>query len=231
MALGETEPQLHRLISRNLPSSLAGTAQYLVETRRMRTIRADETIVRHGEPLPLTLVVHGYAWFRRTTIDGQQLALGIADPAYLFGFSAISGAYSTVDVVALTDAEVATWKGPELRRLAATDAGFALDVIDRQSQFLSVLTEKVDGFLHQDARRRVIRVLLRHRDLFFADPAVLSRSHLPALVGTSREMTGRVLRQLEREGIVARVGRTGLRLLRPDQLDADPSASATPDQH
>jgi hypothetical protein len=32
-------------------------------------------------------------------------------------------------------------------------------------------------------------------------------------------MTGRVLRQLEREGTIERFGRAGLRLLRPDQLD------------
>ena len=49
---------------------------------------------------------------------------------------------------------------------------------------------------------------------------MLTRSHLPGLVGTSREMTARVLRQLEREGTVERYGRTGLRLLRPDRLDA-----------
>jgi CRP-like cAMP-binding protein len=65
----------------------------------------------------------------------------------------------------------------------------------------------------------VIRVLARHQDMFFGDPVILSRSHLPGLVGTSREMTGRVLRELEREGTVARVGRSGLRLLRPEQLD------------
>jgi CRP-like cAMP-binding protein len=79
--------------------------------------------------------------------------------------------------------------------------------------------ERIEGFLHQDARGRVLRVLARHRELFFGDPAVLSRTHLPGLVGTSREMTGRVLRQLEREGTLERFGRTGLRLLRPDQLE------------
>jgi hypothetical protein len=34
-------------------------------------------------------------------------------------------------------------------------------------------------------------------------------------------MTGRVLRELEREHTVLRVGRTGLRLLRPEQLDVE----------
>jgi hypothetical protein len=36
-------------------------------------------------------------------------------------------------------------------------------------------------------------------------------------------MTGRVLRELERDGTIVRVGRTGLRLLRPDRLETDVS--------
>jgi CRP-like cAMP-binding protein len=85
---------------------------------------------------------------------------------------------------------------------------------------LHATVERIEGFLHQDARRRVLRILARHRELFFGERAVLSRSHLPGLVGTSREMTGRVLRQLEREGMIERFGRSGLRLLRPDRLEA-----------
>jgi CRP-like cAMP-binding protein len=79
--------------------------------------------------------------------------------------------------------------------------------------------ELIEGFLHQDARRRVLRILAQYRRLFFCGPPVLNRSHLPELVGTSREMTGRVLRGLERDGTLVRVGRTGLKLLRPDRLD------------
>lgn len=122
--------------------------------------------------------------------------------------------------------EVALWRGAELRRLVAANHDLAVEVIDRLSSFLNILTEKLDGFLHQDSRRRVVSVLLRHRDLFFSDPPVLSRAHLPGLVGTSREMTGRVLRQLEHEGTVARVGRTGLRLLDPERLEVDARDSA-----
>jgi len=55
--------------------------------------------------------------------------------------------------------------------------------------------------------------------LFFGDPPILTRAHLSGLVGTSQEMTRRVLRQLEREGTIAREGRAGLLLLRPDQLE------------
>ena len=220
MASPETKASLRSLIERALPCSHAETAQFLVEAARKRTVAADDTIFRQGEIMPLVLIVSGYAAFRRTTVDGHQLVFGIVNSGFLFGFSAISSLVANVDVLALTECEVATWYGPDLRRLVGADPGFALDAINQQSRFLSAVTEKVEAFLHQDARRRVVRVLLQNRDLFHGDPPVLSRSQLPALVGTSREMTGRVLRQLEREGLVARVGRSGLKLLKPERLDA-----------
>jgi len=178
-------------------------------------------IFRQGEGVPLTLVLRGHGAFRRTTMDGQRLTVGVAYPGDLVGFSSIASVVSGVDFIALTHGEVAVWRGSDIRQLAATDPGFALDTIDRMASFILVIVEKVDGFLHQDARRRVARILVRHGDLFFSDPAILSRSQLPSFVGTSREMTGRVLRELEREGTLTRVGRSGLRLLRPDRLDAD----------
>jgi CRP-like cAMP-binding protein len=213
--------QLRALLERALPGTSPATIGSLVETASPQRVRPEQTVFRQGEPVVLTLVARGYAAYRRTTVDGQQLMVGIAAPGDLVGITSIASTISSVDVIALTDCDVAVWMGPDVRQLAAKDSGFALDIIDRLASFLNILTAKVDGFLHQDARRRVVRILARHRDLFFADPPVVSRAILPGLVGTSREMTGRVLRELERERTVLRIGRTGLKLLRPDRLDAD----------
>jgi CRP-like cAMP-binding protein len=211
---------LAELIERALPGTGRATVQRLAEIARIRRGRPGETLFRQGEALPMTLVVRGHAAYRRTTDSGQEITVGIASPGDLFGLGSVTCVISPVDLVPLVDIEAAFWQGTAIRRLASVDPGFAVAAIGRLSLSLNIITEKVDGFLHQDARRRVLRVLDRHRDLFFTEPPVLSRSHLPGLVGTTREMTGRVIRQLEREGTIARVGRTGLRLLRPDQLDA-----------
>jgi hypothetical protein len=61
-------------------------------------------------------------------------------------------------------------------------------------------------------------VLEQHADILFGEEAVLSRAYLPALVGTSHEMTARVLRKLESDGVVARSSRDRLELLDPDRL-------------
>ncbi|HTE65808.1 MAG TPA: Crp/Fnr family transcriptional regulator, partial [Candidatus Binatia bacterium] len=146
--------------------------------------------------MPLTLILRGFGAFRRTTVDGQHLSSGVGRAGDLFGFSGMASVASSVELFALTDCRVAQWPGAEVRALAGEDPGLAIDAVDSMAKALHVMVERVEGFLHQDARRRVVRILARHRDLFFGDPAILTRAHLPGLVGTSREMTGRVLRQL-----------------------------------
>lgn len=202
-----------------LPACRPETVTALVDTARLRHVRPGEPIYRQGGTVPLNLIIHGNAISRRTTADGQQIFSGVAQPGVLFGYSAIAGSTSTVEIVALNDCLVAQWPGPEIRELVEGDAAFGLVAIDSLAGSLHALMEQIEGFLHQDARRRVLRILARHRGLFFCDPPVLTRAHLAGLVGTSPEMTRRVLRQLEREGAIAREGRSMLRLLKPELLE------------
>jgi CRP-like cAMP-binding protein len=220
--------ELGEILLRTLPDCRPETIRTLTDTARLRTVPSAATIYQQGEPVPLTLILRGFGLFRRTTVSGQQVSSGIGRAGNLFGFSGIASVASSVELVALTDCRVAHWPGADIRVLAFKDPGLAIDAVDSMASALHGMVERVDGFLHQDARRRVVRILARHRDLFFGDPAILSRAQLPGLVGTSREMTGRVLRQMEREGTIGRVGRRGLTLLRPERLEAD-AASDTGD--
>ncbi|MDP9223688.1 MAG: Crp/Fnr family transcriptional regulator [Actinomycetota bacterium] len=186
---------------------------------RVRTVRPGEQIYRQGDRVPLTIIVDGYGAARRTTVNGKELLNGVAPAGVLFGWSGLASVPSSVEFVALTECVIGQWQGPEVRTLASADPGLALAAIDSMAWSLHQAVERFEGFLHQDARLRVVHILALHRELFFGEPPVLTRAHLPGFVGTSREMTGKVLRQLEREGTVARVGRVGLKLLRPDQLE------------
>jgi CRP-like cAMP-binding protein len=212
---------LRELLVRKLARCQPETVEEMTETARIRILGPGDKIYQQGEAVPLTLILHGYGAARRTTDSGQELVSGVAPAGELFGWSGIASIPSSVELVALTYCKVAQWLGPEVRVLVASDPALALIAIDSMAASLHQAVERIEGFLHQDARRRVLRILARHRELFFGEPAVLSRAHLPGLVGTSREMTRRVLRQLEREGALERVGRVGLRLLRPDRLEDD----------
>ncbi len=207
-------------LERSLPAAREATIDRLVQTARLRMLTAGDAIYRQGEPVPLTIILEGFGAASRTTVNGKQLVSGVAPAGVLFGWSGLASVPSSVGLVALTACEVAQWPGPEMRTVAATDPGLAIAAIDSMAWSLHQTVERIEGFLHQDAQPRVLRILSQHRELFFGEPPVLTRAHLPGLVGTSREMTGRVLRQLERDGTVARVGRTGLRLLDPTRLES-----------
>jgi CRP-like cAMP-binding protein len=212
--------RLRAQLVETLASCRPETVASLVDSARLRVVQPGESIYKQGETVPLTLILRGYGVAERATADGHLLMSGVAPAGVLFGFSGIASTQSSVEITALAECDVAQWAGPEFRTLVAVDPGLALVAIDSMAASLHSTIELIEGFLHQDARRRVLRILARHRKLFFEEPAVLNRTHLPGLVGTSREMTRRVLRQLEREGTVARDGRVGLRLLAPERLEA-----------
>lgn len=207
------------LLAKTLPRATPASHRILAGSARISIVAPGLVAFRQGYPIPLTLVLHGHLAFRRTTEDGRELVLGLGTPGMLFGFSSLAGSDAGVDLVAATPAEIATWPGHEVRTLVPTDPGLALDVIDGMARYIVGITDRIDGFVHQDARRRVLRVLDAYQDLFFGRDPVLPRSHLPGLVGTSPEMTRRVVRELEREGMIQRIGRRGLRLVSPERLD------------
>jgi CRP-like cAMP-binding protein len=140
----------------------------------------------------------------------------------------IAGRPSTADAVALSPSRVALWSAKDVSALAAGDAGFAIDLLQHVLFAFEEVVERMDGLLYQNALRRVARVLDQHADILFSDEAGVTRAYLPALVGTSREMTGRVLRQLESDGLVERIGRDRLRLLDASGLALTAGAPPSP---
>jgi CRP/FNR family transcriptional regulator, cyclic AMP receptor protein len=227
VAVADERDGLRELLVRALPEAAPETIETLVASARLRSVDPGHMIIRQGETLPLTLVIHGYAAVRRTTTGARELVLGIARPGSLVGHRGLAGRPASQDLVAITPANVALWGGTEVRTLVRTDPGLALSVIDGMGRLWGTNIEQVEGFIHQEARGRVLRVLATYADLFFSEPPVLPRSLLPGLVGTSREMTGRVLRSLEAEGVISRVGRRGLRLLAPAALEHVAEATDT----
>lgn len=223
------EDRLRELLVQALPNAAPATIETFARTAQLRAVDPGDVVYRQGETIPFTLVIRGYGAFRRTTTDGRQFVLGIASPGWLIGHPGISGRAASTDLTAITPIRVACWSGTQVRGLVLADAGLAVSVIDALARFLGMTTERLDRFVHQEARGRVLRILATYAELFFGEPPVLPRTLLPGLVGTSREMTGRVLRTLEAEGVIARVGRRGLRLLAPAALEQ--AADATDTSH
>jgi len=206
-------PGLADAIDRAFPNSRDDARWALAGSANVRSFAAGQAIVRQGDETSLALVLDGHVAVRHTTVDGRQLVMRIVTKGGLAGILPLARRPATGDALALTPGAAALWQGEEVRSLASTDPGLAVDILDHVLATFEGMTWRLDSLLHQASVRRVARVLLVHADLFFGEPPVLTRAILPELVGTSREMTGRVLRILESRQLVARVGRDRLQLL------------------
>jgi CRP-like cAMP-binding protein len=213
-----TRQELADVIQRAFPRSRPETCRRLVAHADVRTFRAGETVVAQGEETRTVFVLDGNVGFRRTTVDGREVIPRIISTGELASLMPIAGRPSAVEAVALLPSRVALWKAREVHAFAADDVGLALDLLDHVLLTFEAIVDRIDGLLYQNAVHRVARVLQQHADIFFGEPGALSRGYLPALVGTSHEMTGRVLRSLEDDGVVVRMGRYRLRLLDPGRL-------------
>jgi CRP-like cAMP-binding protein len=207
-----------QVVGKAFPRARPETHRQLVARADIRVHKAGQTIVAQGNDKWTVLVLDGHVGSRRTSPDGREVIPKVVPPGQLSSLMPIASRPAVVETVALTPCLVALWPGHELHGLASDDAGLAFDLLDHALLGFEAIVERLDGLLYQDAVRRVARVLEQHAEIMFGDMAVLSRAYLPALVGTSREMTGRVLRKLEADGVVARIGRDRLRLLDPDLL-------------
>lgn len=210
---------LPAVLSEAFPRTRPATLTALISVASVRTFRPGQAILSQGEDKALAMALDGYVALRRTTPDGRQLIVRIVNRGRLSTMTPLASLPAGADAVALTETAVAMWSGDEVRALAESDAGLAVELLDQVLIALEEVTARLEGMLYQDALRRVARVLQQHADLFFSDAPVLTRRHLPMLVGTSREMTGRVVRVLESNGVVLRAGRY-FRLLDPEGLAA-----------
>jgi CRP-like cAMP-binding protein len=211
---------LSSIIGEAFPHSRFDTQRALATAVRIRSFEPGHAILRQGDDTYLALVLDGLVAMHRTTLDGRELIVRIVPPGGLGSILPLDDRPAAADAVAVTAGSAALWRGGQVRSLAAADAGFSVDLLGHVLGIFEAVVGRLDGMLHQDARRRVARVLDLHADLFFGEGAALTRAYLPPMVGTSREMTGRVLRLLESQGILRRVGRDRLRLLDPAGLTA-----------
>jgi CRP-like cAMP-binding protein len=210
--------RLASIVRKAFPRCQHGTIAALEALADVRTFHAGDTLVAQGDEGRTVLVLDGHVAFRRTTLDGREVMPRIVSSGQLAALLPIALRPAVVEVVAVSPCRVALLPGSGLWALAEADNGFALDLLEHVLLTFEGIVERLDGLMYQAATRRVARVLEQHAAILFGEAAVLTRAYLPALVGTTPEMTRRVLRILETDGIVARIGGDRLDLLDPARL-------------
>ena len=208
-------------VARLLPGADPSTLSRLERAARRQTFGRRDILHARGIALPPFVVLDGHVMDRRVAETGQVYAALIAGPGYLGGLRSISDprAEAFYELVALTDGSWATWDPGFVRGLAQEDGRLAVGLLDQASDFGAVLNLRLDERSFETARQRMAAILTRYGKAIFDTPhPVARRADLAAMIGTSRVMMGRALRELEADGLVEREHGGGIRILDEERL-------------
>lgn len=208
-------------VARLLAGAEAGTLRRLEGAAQQQTFGSREVLHARGIQLPPFVLLDGHVIARRVAETGQVYAALIAGPGYFGGLRSISDpdAEAIYELVALTNGTWATWDPRLVRELAMRDAGLAVGLLDRSSDFALVLNARLDERSFENARQRLAAILTRYGNVIFDTPhPVARRADLAAMIGASREMMYRALRELEADGLVKRQRGGGINILDKDRL-------------
>ena len=203
-------------VARLLPGADNSTLGRLERAAQQQTFSSRDLLHARGITLPPFVILDGYVMTRRVAETGQVRAALIAGPGYFGGIRSISDpdAEALYELIALTAGTWVTWAPRFVRELALQDAGLAVGLLDHSSDFAVVLTMRLDERSFESARQRLAVILTRYgKAIFDTVHPVAQRGDLAALIGTSRVMMYRALRELEAQGLVKRELGGGIQVL------------------
>ena len=202
-----------------LPDATERSLVALARQAQVRPFRRHQRVLSQSRDPLLTLVIDGHLGAVRSDADGRQQMITIAGPGELVGVLSLRPDAPSVDLVGLNRGTAALWPGDLVMALARVDAGLAVGLLDNALGSAVRLLNRLEHVTFGSVSQRLAMILWMRRELLFdARRPLLSRPQLADLAGTSREMAGRVIRDFEQRGLIARVGATGLVLRDPTGL-------------
>jgi CRP/FNR family transcriptional regulator, cyclic AMP receptor protein len=191
-----------------IPLFASLSQEELEATARLFTVRSypkDAIVATEGDRLDLfNIILSGRIQFFWHDEAGYQVKLGIDGPGGHYADVTLGGELVLMSVIALDDLRVASIPMHELKRLLLrhSEVGFVLliDVVRR----LRRLVERTKTFTMEDVYGRVVKLLLEAAVKTEDKPVTerLTHAEIGQRVGATREMVGRVLRDLARGGYI-----------------------------
>jgi CRP/FNR family transcriptional regulator, cyclic AMP receptor protein len=176
----------------------------LLSIARRRSFDRGEVVFHRGDPADcLHLIASGRFAVGITTPLGATALLGVRGPGDAFGELALveGGGHRSATVAALEPAETRSVFVDDFERLRREHPSIDGLLVVLLSERVRRLSELLADAYYLPAEKRVLRRLVELGDLY-GGSIPLPQEQLAELAGTSRATTNRVLRELERAGVV-----------------------------
>jgi len=197
--------------------TLDPTLELVLQRGQRRRYAAKHMIIKAGEsPRSIFFLLEGSVRVLVEDDEGQELILAYLGPGEFFGELGLFGEQPkrSAWVRARTDCEIVVIDYEPFRRLCREEPDILMRVAAQIAQRLRRTSERMGRLAFLDVTGRIARTLM---DLARDSQAIthpdgmlirVTREELGRLVNCSREMAGRVLADLEQQGLVAVDGKS-----------------------
>lgn len=199
----------------------------LARMGRHRVLRAGETLFAAGDDsLTCATLISGSLKIASFDADGEERIVSLVHPAGFVGELFAPMAHH--DIVALTQSELCVFPRADYEAAINRFPALAGALLRRTANDLAETRALIDLMGRRSAKARVAGLIVAlaraashspcHAAQRFDLP--ISRAEMAGLLGLTIETVSRQIGQLEKEGLVSRVGRRGLVVEKPAALAA-----------
>lgn len=210
----DTTPSL--ILLRHLPIFSRLPEDQLAKVARVaryRRVPRSTPIVHAGDPTDaLYVLVNGSIKVMNTNEEGREVILSILGPGEFFGeMGMIDGSPRSATVVSIEACEVISIAKEDFGKVLAENYEIALHIMKSLVQRLREADRKIENLALLDVYGRVGKLLLEFSELREGQRVVtrkLTKQDIAKMVGASREMVSRVMKDLENQGYFRTEGST-----------------------
>ncbi len=185
-----------------------------LEEAKTRGYREGETIFHEGADCQhFYLLGKGLLRLQRFSPDGHEITLCHIAPGqlcYLTGLSLLAQGRHQAEAIAEQDSELLLIPGPRFREAIAETAALRERLFAAFAGGMADVLTLVEEVAFGDMRLRLVDHLLAHGESRLR----ITHQELASELGTAREVVSRLLKQLERQGVI-RLGRGSIEI--PDR--------------
>jgi CRP-like cAMP-binding protein len=169
-----------------------------------RTFRRGEVILLEGEePQAVYFVVHGQVRIYRLSPEGREQVLKRLGPGGAFNFvPVLDGGLNPSSAVAWTDVVVYAIERGHFVQMVREHPALAMAILIDFAAKLRHMTALAEDLSLRTVGARLAKLLLTQAAEKEAVPRRMTQQEMAAQLGTVREVVGRTLAELEREGLI-----------------------------
>ena len=203
---GELTPALLRQLP--MFAEMAEDAlQAVARVSLLRRVPRNARVVRTGEPIDFVyLVLAGSLNVLVDDEQGREAILSVLGPGELFGeMGALDEEARSASVVAVTPSVLVVIGKTEFKRCLQANFEVTQYVMRKLVQRLRLADRRIESLALLDVTGRVVRLLLELTEPLDGQRVLscrISRQDIAKMIGASREMVSRVVKDLELRGLI-----------------------------